>query len=231
MRALRFMKHSMVDVPGVDVPGVEASLPISAHMAHGSIPFAVRRLSLEEHHRLIESGFFGSEERVELIQGVLHTMSPRGPRHGSCLTRLLHLIFPCVEEKALVRVQDPITISAAESEPEPDLVAAVSQPRAYANRHPEPEEVLFLVEVAESSLDHDREVKGPLYAAAGIADYWVINLVDDVVEVYREPVTLADGTAGYRTVHVFMPGEVVQPLHFADCRLAVSDVIPAGTKS
>ncbi len=191
-------------------------------------PFAVRRLNLEEYHRLVESGFFGPEERVELIQGVLHAMSPRGPRHVECLSRLLRFIFSCVGDEAIVRAQDPITITGAESEPEPDLALAKPRPGGYPDRHPEPEEVRLLVEVAEGSLDYDRDVKGPLYAAAGIADYWIIILVDDVVAVYREPVTLADGKAGYRTVQVFTSGDAVQPLHFANCRLAVSDVIPAG---
>ncbi|MFQ5857968.1 MAG: Uma2 family endonuclease, partial [Anaerolineae bacterium] len=166
-------------------------------------------------------------ERVELIEGVLHAMSPRGPRHGGCLSRLLHLIFPCVgDDDALVRVQDPITIATAGSEPEPDLVLAVPQPGAYYGRHPEPGEVLLLVEIADTTPEYDREVKGPLYAAAGITDYWIVNLVDDVVEVYREPVTLADGTAGYRTVRVCSPDGTVTPLHFQDCRVAVSDLIP-----
>lgn len=191
------------------------------------IPFTVRRFSLEEYHHLVESGFFAPQERVELIEGVLHAMSPRGPRHVECLSRLLHFVFSWVGDEAIVRVQDPVTVTGAESEPEPDLVLAKPRAGGYPDRHPEPEEVLLLIEVADSSLDHDRDVKGPLYAAAGIADYWIINLVDDVVEVYREPVTLADGKAGYRTVHVFTPDETVQPLHFADCRLAVSDVIPA----
>lgn len=205
------------------VESTRTARPVSTRVG---IPFAVRRLSLEEYHQLIESGFFAPEERVELIEGVLHAMSPRGPRHGGCLTRLLHLIFPCVEDRALVRVQDPITITAGGSEPEPDLVLAVRRPDAYSDRHPQPNEVLLLVEVADTTLEYDREVKVPLYAAAGIADYWIVNLVDDVVEVYRQPVTLADGTAGYRTVQVFSAGETAQPLHFQDCALAVSDVIP-----
>jgi len=76
------------------------------------------------------------------------------------------------------------------------------------------------------NVEYDREIKRPLYAAAGIADYWLINLVDNVIEVYRDPVTLAGGTAGYRSVLVLSPGETITPLHFPECTLRVEDVIP-----
>jgi Uma2 family endonuclease len=185
----------------------------------------VRRLNLEEYHRLIELGFFRPDERVELIEGVLHRMSPRGPRHADCLERLLRLFIIQLGERARVRGRDPITIPASGSEPEPDLVLVMPREGGYRDRHPLPEEVLLVVEIAEWSLQEDRELKLPVYAAAGIEEYWIINLVDNQVEVYREPVTLPDGRATYRLRTLHVAGDKVAPLRFPDCVIEVADLL------
>ncbi len=186
----------------------------------------IRRLTLDEYHRLIEMGFFPSGERVELIEGVLHRMSPKGTRHAECLRRLLRLFFSTLGERVEISAQDPITIPASQSEPEPDL--ALVQPRegGYVDRHPYPEEVLLLVEIADTSLRDDREVKLPVYAAAGIEECWIINLVDDQVEVYREPTVLPDGRAVYRQRTLHVAGDTIHPLHFPECRVDVATLLP-----
>lgn len=186
----------------------------------------VRRLDLDEYHRMIEIGLFGEDERVELIGGVLHRMSPRGPQHSGSLKRVLGAFIEQLGTQVDFSVQDPITMPSVTSEPEPDLVLAEPREGGYFDRHPLPEEILLLVEVADSSLEVDREVKLPVYAAAGIEDYWIVNLVDNQVEVYREPAVAADGTAGYRQQTVHVAGETVTPLHFADCQIEVATLLP-----
>lgn len=186
----------------------------------------VRRLDLEEYHRLIEMGFFGPDDRVELIEGVLHRMSPRGPRHAECLRRLLRVFITTLAGRAEVSAQGPITIPASGSEPEPDLTLVVPREGGYGDRHPLPNEVLLVVEIAETSLQEDRELKLPVYAAAGIEEYWILNLVDDQIEVYRKPVVLPDGGATYRERILYVRGDQVAPLRFPDCLIEVADVLP-----
>lgn len=175
---------------------------------------------------MIEMGFFAEDERVELIGGVLHRMSPRGPRHGGSLKRLLGAFIEQLGSQVEFSVQDPITVPSVASEPEPDLVLAKPRESGYFDRHPLPEEVLLLVEVADSSLEEDRRVKLPLYAAAGIEDYWIVNLVNNQVEVYREPEVLEDGTAIYHQQTVHKAGDTIAPLRFPDCAIDVTPLLP-----
>ncbi len=186
----------------------------------------VRRLDLDEYHRMIEIGLFDEDERVELIGGVLHRMSPRGPQHGGSLKRVLGAFIEQLGTRVEFSVQDPITIPSVTSEPEPDLVLAKPRDVGYFDRHPLPEEVLLLVEVADSSLEVDQEVKLPVYAAAGIEDYWIVNLVDGQVEVHREPEVLADGMATYQWQTIHKVGDTVTPLHFPDCMIEVAALLP-----
>lgn len=188
--------------------------------------YEIRRLTLDEYHRLIDIGFFPQTERIELIEGVLHRMTPRGPRHAECLERLLRIFFVNLDQQVKVRAQDPITMPADGSEPEPDVVLAASREGGYADRHPTPNEVHLVVEIADTSLDADRRVKTRLYAGAGIADYWIVNLVDDQIEVYREPATLGDDGPTYRQRTLYGAGDMLTPLHFSNCEIDAGDVLP-----
>lgn len=189
-------------------------------------PFDIRRLSLEEYHRLINMGFFAEDERVELIEGVLHRMSPRGPYHAEVLSRLVERFVICVHGRARVRGQDPITIPSTGSEPEPDLTLVIPREGGYRDRHPLPEEVWLVVEVADSSLEEDRSLKLRVYGAAGIEEYWIINLVDEQVEVYREPTVLPDGTPTYRQRTLYVAGDTIAPLRFPECEIEVGALLP-----
>ena len=186
----------------------------------------IRTFSLEEYHWLIEHGFFHEDERVELIQGILHQMSPKGLRHAACLTRGLRIFNAALSDRACVRAQDPITLPDSNSEPEPDLVVAQRREDDYASHHPLPENVLLVIEIANSSLDYDRRVKVPLYAAAGISEYWLVNLQEDKIEVYREPTTPALGTPYYRQRQISSVQDTVTPTHFPDCAIPVADLLP-----
>lgn len=185
-----------------------------------------RRFSLDEYHWLIEHGFFQEDERVELIEGVLNQMSPKGRRHAACLTRMLRMFNSLLGHQACVRAQDPITLPASNSEPEPDLVVAQKRQDDYADHHPLPADVLLIVEIAHSSLAYDRRIKIPLYASAGIGEYWLVNLRDNQIEVYRDPFTPEEGAPNYRQHSKFLADDSIQPAQFPECAIAVADLLP-----
>ncbi len=186
----------------------------------------LRRFSLEEYHWLIEHGFFREDERVELIEGVLNEMSPKGLRHAACLTRGLRIFNAALSDYACVRAQDPITLPASNSEPEPDLVVAQKREDDYADHHPLPQDVLLVVEIAQSSLEYDRRVKVPLYAAAGIVEYWIVNLHEDLVEVYREPTSPAEDAPHFLQHLRLSARDTVNPAQLPNCAVAVKDLLP-----
>ena len=151
-----------------------------------AVPGARRRFTVTEYERMAAVGILTEDDRVELIAGEIIAMSPKGSRHVACVTRLNRLLGRQLGDAALIRVQDPVRLSSV-SEPEPDI--ALVQPRDddYAAGHPTPAEVLAVMEVAETSRDHDRTVKLPLYAAAGIDEVWIIDLVAGAIECYSQP--------------------------------------------
>ncbi len=174
----------------------------------------VRPLKRSEYDKLAELGAF-EDEKIELLYGLLVPMSPVGEPHCSAIERLTELFVVKLVGRARVRIQMPIAASN-ESEPEPDVaVAPLSTDISDHPAHP-----LLVIEVAQSSLDKDRQVKGRLYAECGVPEYWIVNLVDRVIEVHTDPSGVA-----YRSCRVFRAGDVVQPAAFPDVQVPVSVVI------
>lgn len=176
--------------------------------------------SLEHYEHLVACGAFAGEfeQRVELLWGEIVEMAPIGPPHCDDLDRLARWSFESTRGLPIrVRVQSPIRLPDAESEPEPDIAWVIE--RDYRDRHPNPEEVLLVIEVAESSLATDRGSKLAAYATAGIAEYWIVNLPDRVVEVCREPTG-----GGYANRRLLKSGDKVSPLAAADAGLDVDRV-------
>ena len=150
-------------------------------------PAVVRkRFTTQEYEQIAAAGVFAEDDRVELLEGEIVEMSPIGPQHSACVSRLNRLFQARVGASVIVRVQDPIRLSAY-SAPQPDVALVQLRDDFYAGSHPEPEDVLLLVEVAESSLNYDRDLKLPLYARAGIAEVWLVTLLPQVIEVYSAP--------------------------------------------
>ena len=145
-----------------------------------------RPFTVGEYYRMAEADILTEEDRVELIAGQIVAMSPIGSRHAACVKRLNVLIGKIVGDSMLIGVQDPIRLDAY-SAPEPDLV--LLRPRAdfYAAAHPSAADVLLAIEVADTSIDYDREVKLPLYAQAGLAEVWLIDLQKGRIEVFARP--------------------------------------------
>lgn len=178
-----------------------------------------RKLSVDDYHRMGDAGILHEDERVELLDGELYEMPPIGDGHAGRVNRGDHFFNRRVGEDAIVSVQNPIRLSDF-SEPQPDIVLLRPQADFYATRTPEPADVLLLVEVADSSLSFDRLRKLPRYAAAGIIEVWIVNLVDEQIEVYREPV---GEQYTIRTIHG--RGETLFPVALPDVGIRVEEIL------
>ncbi len=175
------------------------------------------RFSVDEYHQMVEAGVFNEDDRIELIEGEIVEMAPIGSRHAACVTQLTQLFSLGLGERVFVSVQNPIGI--ANSEPEPDLALLRPRDDFYAERHPGPEDVLLVVEVADSSFQYDREVKIPLYARSGIVEAWLVDLGNDEVVVYREP-----SPKGYGLMQTYSAGDEISLSTF-DLTFRVADVL------
>ncbi len=198
-------------------------------VANRSEEFHLRRFSLDEFQHLVELGFFDEDERIELLDGLVVEMSPINPRHAVCVDKLGGLINHLLYQKAWIRVQAPITLEGSASQPQPDLTVALLQPEAYEERHVNAQEVLLLIEVSDSSLHTDQMDKLALYAIAGISEYWIVNLVDNQVEVYQEPYLSIAGEGNYKIKRTYSRDEVIAPQAFSDCKIALNDILPRGS--
>jgi len=181
--------------------------------------FPVRRFSVEEYHRIVEAGILDEDERVELIDGRILKMTPIGSQHAAYVSFLNRKLRP-LEEAAIMRVQDPIILDD-ETEPQPDIAVVKLKANAYADSHPHAEDVLLLIEVADTSLEEDRLIKLPRYAGSGIPEVWIVNLIENIVEVYREPFTLANGIPGYSGRTDLKAGESLSPGLFLDLGIEI----------
>ena len=180
---------------------------------------ARHRFTVEEFDRL---GVFGEDDRVELIEGEVVDMTPIGARHASSVGYLTNVLPPQLAGTGVVWVQNPIQIPH-HSEPLPDVAVLRPPVGRYAAVKPLPADVLLVVEVADSSLDHDRGHKAPVYAAAGIPECWIVDLTTDTVLALTDPAGEA-----YRTSAVARPGDVLVPRLLPGVSLAVSEVLGAG---
>jgi Uma2 family endonuclease len=158
------------------------------------------RFRVEEFERA-----FQGVPHVELLRGEVYQMSPIGPKHVHKVAQLDARLQETLRGKAVVLVQSPLRLSE-DSEPEPDLLVLKPPLERYQDRLPTPEDVLLLVEVADTSLEFDREVKLPLYAEAGIPEVWLVNLKENLLEVYRDP-----RGGRYREIRLLSPEEEVSP--------------------
>ncbi|MDB9510405.1 Uma2 family endonuclease [Kamptonema animale CS-326] len=184
-----------------------------------SVQMQKRLFTVQEYHLMIEAGIFANNDRVELIEGEIIEMAAIGTRHATCVRRLIRRFSVIPEEAAILDVQDPIQLTER-TEPQPDLV--LLQPRAdyYATAHPMPSEILLLVEVSDSTIDFDRDVKVPNYARSGIREVWLWDLEANCLEVYREPMA-----NGYGLMQRFERGEMVSPLAFPDFEVSIDWIL------
>lgn len=183
-----------------------------------NLSVTTHRWTVSDFHRLAEAGILTEDIRVELIDGQLIDMSPIGDLHAACVKRLNDFLGPIVRENAILGIQDPIILDDF-SEPQPDVSILHRKRNYYADGHPRPTDILLLIEVADSSAEKDKKVKLPLYGKSGIPECWLINLNEGLIEQYLEP-----SPDGYRTIHFYRPGEVIESEVIGS--IAVADLIP-----
>jgi Uma2 family endonuclease len=177
------------------------------------------RFTLDEYDRLLDAAVLAPDRRIELIFGELHEMSPIGDAHQDAVDALVNdwvMVQSTAELRArmTVRVQSPIRLPGQQSSPYPDMSWIAK--RSSTDAEPGSDDVFLVIEVADTSLDYDRGVKAELYADASVPDYWVVNLVDDCVEVYRDP-----KGGRYQSLTTHHAGEEIRPLLIPDCPLRV----------
>jgi Uma2 family endonuclease len=184
-----------------------------------------RKVTVDEYHQMLKDGTFEDGDPIELLEGYLVQKMGHNPPHSGTVTRLTKRLVRLAPPGWEVRCQVPITLP--DSEPEPDGLLAKGDEATFDVRHPLPADIGLVVEVADSSRYTDRREKGRIYARAGLPVYWIVNLVDRVVEVYTDPDTAADPPA-YRTRTDYAPGAAV-PVVLDGATVAVlpvAEIIP-----
>ncbi len=179
-----------------------------------SMSVTMHRFTADDIDRMAEAGVLSPEDHVELIDGRVVAMSPIGPRHAQILSVLVHAFAP-VMDRAIFRPQNPLRLSRHD-QPEPDFALVRPPHGRYGERHPVAADTLLIVEISQSSLGYDREIKLPLYARAGVQEVWIVDLNHDRIEVHRDP-----GAEGYGDSDEVGPNESVSPQAFPDLILDV----------
>jgi len=162
-----------------------------------------RLINVEEYYKMAEVGILKPDDHVELINGEIFEKTPIGSRHAAVVDHFAKVMNQLFEGKAIVRIQNPIRIDN-NNEPEPDISLLTYRPDYYSSAHPGPADLLAIIEVSESSIRFDREVKAPLYATHGIREYWIIDLDTNQIEIFSKPQDDA-----YTETRIFRPGDEV----------------------
>ena len=184
-----------------------------------SVQLIRHRFTVDEYHEMARAGALAEDARVELIEGEIVDMTPIGFRHAATVDLLTRWLVQGCGNRAVVRVQGPIRLSA-HSEPQPDLAVLKPRDDFYRTTAAAPDDILLLVEVGDSSLPYDRTIKLPLYARAGIREAWLVDLVRDRVEVFSDP-----GPDGYRRSETRERGAALVPGAFPDLSLPVDALL------
>ena len=177
------------------------------------------RFTVDEYEQMIDKGILAENERVELIRGEVVEKIVIGPLHSATVKRINRLLTTRLLALAIVSVQDPIVVD--DSEPEPDLAMLAPRDDFYAPSKPKSSDVLLVIEVADTSLAYDRDIKLPLYAQAGIQEFWIVNLTESKVEAYRQP--RASGCYTLRSD--LARGEMLSLLAYSEATLLVDEVL------
>ena len=184
-----------------------------------SVQVVKRSFTVAEYRRMVGAGILSEDDRVELIDGEVVAMTPIGARHAACVDSVNLAMVTGVGDKAIVRIQSPVRLNLY-TEPEPDVV--LLRPRAdfYASRHPGPEDILLIVEIADSSIDYDQDVKARIYAECGVPEYWLADLNANVVSCYSGP-----HERTYRSRQQYRRGQTITPQMVPRCPVAVDALL------
>jgi Uma2 family endonuclease len=184
-----------------------------------STQFVRRHFNVAEYYRMAVAGVFSEDDRVELIEGEIVEMNPIGSRHAACVGRLTKLLERLAGDRSIVWVQNPVQIDDS-SEPLPDVALLKLRDDFYAQANPQAADVLLLIEVADSSVEYDRDIKIPLYAESGVIEVWLINLPKETVEIYSRPL---DGK--YQETRLVKRGESISTKSIPTLTIEASAVL------
>lgn len=175
--------------------------------------------NVDQYYRLSEAGVLNSDDRVELIEGEIIRMPPIGSSHASTVAKIYRMLSQVFSDRAIIWIQNPVRLSDF-SEPVPDIAILKPRDDFYAAHHPTPEDVLLIIEVSDTTFLSDRNVKVPLYARSQIAEVWLVNLPQQVVEVYSYP-----SEGNYQNLSTFSRGDVLNSPSLVDLSISVDDII------
>ena len=200
----------------------ETATPVAAAAPAAELAREKRKFTVAEYYRMAEVGILHHTERVELLDGEIIVMAPMGDRHANGVRRIGQALQRMARLAVTISIQCPLRLDDL-SEPEPDIALLRFREDGYIT-HPGPADVLVVMEVSDSTLAFDREVKSKRYAAAGIPEMWVMNLPGDCIDRLDQP-----GPAGYARHTVFRRGEKISPAALPDLEFAVADLLPPRT--
>lgn len=181
--------------------------------------FARKLFTTTEYHKLRETGFFAEDDRIELLDGEIIAMSPIGPKHAGCVNKLNRLLNRKVGRDVIVAAQNPVWLNNY-SEPQPDIALLKLRDDVYTESHPTPEDTLVAVEVSDSTLEGDRQVKLPKYAQAGVPEFWLVDLVNNRIEVHALP-----NEGVYQEVRIILRHQNIISRALPQLKLKASDIL------
>lgn len=184
-----------------------------------SVQLLRRKFTVEQYHKMVESGILTEDDRVELIRGEIVEMTPIGRRHAASVNRLVTLFTQRFGDRIILSPQNPIELDN-NSEPQPDIALLQPRPDFYESGHPQSSDIFLLIEVADTTVETDRDIKIPLYAEDGIVEAWLVDINNQCVEVYREPMP-----TGYQNVQKLQRGKTLLIQAFPDVNFMVDEIL------
>ena len=178
-----------------------------------------KRFRVEDFRKMTEAGILPEESGWEIIDGYLMDKMSIGSKHASTVKRLNRKLTRLFEDEVIISVQDPIHIDEF-NQPEPDIALLKPREDFYAESHPSPQDVLLLIEVSNSTIEYDRDIKKTLYARTGIVEFWIVNLPDETVECYSQP-----KNGNYRLARILEKGEIVESNAVENLKLSVEEIL------
>ncbi len=178
-----------------------------------------RRFTVQQYHQMSAANILTADDHVELIDGEIIEMAPIGSRHAACVDRLNRLLNRFLGEQALIRVQNPLSLGER-SEPQPDIAIVQLRADYYEMGHPQSQDMLLLVEVADTTLEFDRSIKTSLYASVGIPEVWLVDLNGLAIEIYREP-----SADSYKSTQRFQRNQTISAQAFPDINFDLVQIL------
>lgn len=177
-----------------------------------------RKFTVEQYHKMVESGILTENDRVELIRGEILEMSPIGTKHAACVNRLVNLLIQLLGKRIILASQNPVALNN-NSEPQPDVALLKPSEDFYETAHPQPQDIFLLIEVSNSTVIYDREEKIPLYAQTNIEEVWLVDINEQIVEVYQQPTA-----TGYQHIQKFTNGQTLSIQAFPDVNISITEI-------